>query len=143
MHGRLRRDGGLGSVASLPEPLRRRAGRRLLQRQAERENRSRMFRKKSESRGHRGTRMARLFILAHCLEFFGSMALLAQAFRTVAGESESIQAQALNPRRRADAYILRFPALRPVCMAPGCRLPGTALCTWCWRPSRPCRPITF
>jgi len=85
----------------------------------------------------------RLFILAHCLEFFGSMALLAQAFRTVAGESESIQAQALNPRRRADAYILRFPALRPVCMAPVCRLPGTALCTWCWRPSRPCRPITF
>mmetsp|Transcript_117137 Transcript_117137/g.164728 ORF Transcript_117137/g.164728 Transcript_117137/m.164728 type:complete len:347 (-) Transcript_117137:58-1098(-) len=46
----------------------------------------------------------RLFILAHCLEFFGSMALLAQAFRTVAGESESIQAQALNPRRVSTSW---------------------------------------
>ena len=53
------------------------------------------------SRGHCGTRMFRLFILAHCLEFFGSMAFLARSFRTVAGEPESIQAQALNTRRPA------------------------------------------
>ncbi|OLP82698.1 ATP-dependent RNA helicase dbp9 [Symbiodinium microadriaticum] len=46
----------------------------------------------------------RLFILAHCLEFFGSMAFLARSFRTVAGEPESIQAQALNTRRVSTSW---------------------------------------
>ncbi|CAE7363514.1 dbp9 [Symbiodinium natans] len=47
----------------------------------------------------------KLFILAHCLEFFGSIALLAQSVRCVAGESEN-QGRTLNPRRASwDGFV--------------------------------------
>ena len=54
--------------------------------------------------------LSRLFILAHCLEFFGALAFLSQSVRRVLGEFTN-QGRTLSPRRQLRVQIIDKQAL--------------------------------